>query len=96
LPAALRPELGLVVEQGTQSLEQRGVVERLLEEDGLSREGPLLENLGRVAGQAAQMEQQRRGESGEAATKARFDPSDLRAKAEEAAERAQREAGGGY
>ena len=54
------------------------------------------ENLGRVAGQAAQMEQQRRGESGEAATKARFDPSDLRTKAEEAAERAQREAGGGY
>ena len=54
------------------------------------------ENLGRVAGQVAEMEQRRRGESGEAATKARFDPSELRAKAEEAAEKARREAGGGY
>jgi len=54
------------------------------------------ENLGRVAGQVAELEEQRKGEPGEGPTKARFDPSEIHAKAQEAAERAQREAGGGY
>jgi len=54
------------------------------------------ENLGRVAGQVAQLEREKRGQSGETATHARFDPSEIRAKAQEVAERARREAGGGY